>query len=277
MKHVRIILLIGLMTACVSETTREAESRLGEAKGWIQSGDMEKGIRMLDSIAAWYPTEYRVVNQAMNLKKEAATVYHQTFIAQAQAMLEELEPRVAELSRHFNLVPGAPGRPGMYEHKRQRVPNSWSRSYLKVNVLEDGQFWLTSHYYGQEWLDHTSIKVYDRELYAFSDTLPLGHPDNHKLEDGSDKWETIEFKDGSDNGVVAFIVTHADLRLKVRFTGKRHHYIVMETFDKEAVRQGYELAQVLQDISELRQKIERRERELRLLGHAGDSLNQSNL
>lgn len=274
MKKIALLFMVFVMAACVSETRKEATSRLDQAKNLIQGSEMEKGIRLLDSIPVWYPGEYKIVGDAMKLKKEAAQAYHEAFIQQAQEMLDELEPRIKEFSKNFVFTPGPPGRPGMWEHKRQTVRNSWSRIFLKVNITEDGQFWITSHYYGQEWLDHNSIKVYDRDIYEFSDTIPLSHPDNHKIEDGTDKWEKIDFKNGSDGGVVAFIIQNADRRLKVRFTGKRHYYIVMEAFDKDAVVEGYELAQVLQDVDELKQKIENRKRELRILGVSVDSLNQ---
>lgn len=274
MKKVFILSLIVGLWACTSETRKSAEAKLGNAKDLIQSGEMEKGIRILDSIPAWYPEEYKVINEAMRLKQDAGKAYHQAFIDQAQKMLDQLEPKIAELSRHFEFIPGPPGRPGMWEHKRQTVRNSWNRTYLKMNVTEDGRYWISTHHYGTEWLDHTSIKVYDNDLYIFSDTIPLAHPDNHKVEDGRDRWEKIDFKEGSDRGAIAFIIQNIDKRLKVRLTGKAHYYIVMESYDKEAIKEGYELAQVLQEVYELRQKIERRQRELRLLGVSADSLNQ---
>ena len=61
-----------------------------------------------------------------------------------------------------------------------------------------------------------------------------------------------------------------DRKLKVRFTGKKHYYIVMETFDKEAVRDGMNLAQVLNEVNDLSQKIERHRKELRVLGISGE-------
>jgi hypothetical protein len=263
-----ILFFIGLtvLGSCTSETRKQAEQKLAMASELIQTGEMERGMAVLDSITVWFPEEYKVVGDAMKLKKDAATAYHREFIRQAQTMLDNIEPRIEELSKDFIFTPGPPGRPGFYEHKRQTVRSSWSRIFLKTNISENGDFWLSTHYYGKDWLDHKSIKVYDRELVVFSDTLPLSHPDNRKTEDGSDRWEKIDFKNGSDHGAVGLIVQNQDRRLKVRFTGKKHYYIVMETFDKEAVKLGYELAQVLKEASELNQKIEQHKKELRLLG-----------
>lgn len=258
------ILLI--FSSCVSETRKAAEQRINQASSLLANGEFERGMAILDSIPGWFPEEYGVVGKALKLKKDAATAYHEEFIKHAQAMLEKSEPQIEELSKNFIFTDGPPGRPGMYEHKRQTVRRSWNRIFLKTNVQEDGQFWISSHYYGEDWLDHYCLKVYDKELSVFTDTISLGHPDNRKIEDGNDRWEKINFRDSSDNGAVGLIVQNQDRRLKVRFTGKKHYYIVMETFDKEAVKEGYELAQVLKEVSELNMKIEQHKKELRLLG-----------
>ena len=94
----------------------------------------------------------------------------------------------------------------------------------------------------------------------------MNDPNNRKIEDGEDRWEKIDFRDGADHGIVGLIIQNQERRLKVRFTGKKHYYIVMESFDKEAVKEGYELAQVLKEVNELTRKIEQHKKELRLLG-----------
>jgi len=261
-----MLMIIFIISACVSETRKAAEQKMNQASGLLQSGEFERGMALLDSITVWFPEEYGIVGKALILKKEAAIAYHQEFIAHAQFMLDEFSSQIDELDKDFIFTAGPAGRPGSYEHKRQTVRRSWNRIFLKTNVTEDGKFWLTSHYYGTEWIDHYCIKVYDKGLYLFSDTIPLNDPDNRKIADGTDKWEKIDFRDGTDNGIVGLIAQNQDRRLKVRFTGKKHYYIVMETFDKKAVKDGYELAQVLKEVYELKQKISQHKKELRLLG-----------
>ena len=263
-----IILCSGIMilSSCTSETREVAQKRLDQAKSLYEEKQYEQSLRVIDSIQAWYPEEYGIIKKALDLQKIVATEYHQGFITQAGKLLEKAESQIDDLSKNFYFTEGNASRPGSYEHKRQTVRNSWNRSFLKVNILEDGTFWISSKFYGDHWLDHFCIKVYDREIQIFSDTIPLNHPDNKKLIDGNDKWETIDFKNGSDGGVIGFIIENLDRRLKVRFTGKQHYYIIMETFDKEAVRDGYKLAQVLNEVYDLRQKIERHRSEMRVLG-----------
>ncbi len=259
-----------IQTSCTSDVRKKAEARLDQAKSLYEGKQYERALLVIDSIQSWYPEEYAVLSQALELQKTVALEYHEGFINQASQLLEKAEAQVEALTKNFYFAEGSGNRPGLYEHKRQTVRNSWSRSFLKVNITEDGDFWISSKYYGKTWLDHFCVKVYDRDLQIFSDTIPLGHPDNHKLMDGDDKWETIDYRNGSDGGMVGFIIENMDRKLKVRFTGKKHYYIVMETFDKEAVRDGMELAQVLKEVSDLSQKIEKHRKELRVLGIAGE-------
>jgi len=257
------------ITSCTSEETKKAEQRLEQARKLYNDKQYEQSLRVLDSIQSWYPEEYTVLSKALEFQETVAREYHEGFIEQASKLLEKAEPQIEELSGNFYFTEGNGGRPGAYEHKRQTVRNSWNRSFIKVNITEDGEYWLSSKYYGDHWLDHFCVKIYDREIYEFSDTIPLNDPDNRKLQDGNDKWETVDYKGNADSGITPFIIENMDRRLKVRFTGKEHYYIIMETFDKEAVRDGYQLAQVLREVSDLRSKIERHRKELRVLGISG--------
>jgi hypothetical protein len=268
-----VILVAGfilIFSSCASEQSKKAEQRLEQAAKFYEEKQYEKSLRVLDSIQSWYPNEYNVLSKALELQKTVAREYHEGFIEQASSLLEKAEPQIEDLSKNFYFTGGNGGRPGTYEHKRQTIRNSWNRSFLKVNVTEDGDFWLTSKYYGDHWIDHFCVKVYDRDIYEFSDTIPLSHPDNKKLQDGNDKWETVDYKDGADSGITPFIIENLERRLKVRFTGREHYYIIMETFDKEAVRDGYQLAQVLREVNDLRSKIDRHRKELRVLGISGE-------
>ena len=255
-----------IFSSCTSENQKKAALRMDQAKSMFEEKQYESSLRLLDSIQSWFPEEYAILTEAMKLQKTVAAEYHGSFIEEASLLLAGIEPQIEALSKNFYYTEGDANRPGVYEHKRQTVRNSWSRSFLKVNINENGDFWISSKYYGKEWMDHYCVKIYDRGPQIFSDTIALNHPDNKKLQDGDDKWETIDYRNGTDGGAVAFIITNLDRTLKVRFTGKKHYYIVMEKFDKEAVRDGYELARVLKEVSDLRQKIARHRKELRLLG-----------
>ena len=86
------------------------------------------------------------------------------------------------------------------------------------------------------------------------------------MEDLGDRWETIEFREGSDAGAIAFIADNYQKAVKVRLTGKTFQYLVLESFDKDAIRKGWELAQVLKERYGLIQTIRLNQTELRKAG-----------
>jgi hypothetical protein len=125
-----------------------------------------------------------------------------------------------------------------------------------------------SHYYGKSWIDHVSLRVYDQDNFVLSDTIPLNDPWNRKVEDMGDKWETIEFHEGTDAGIISFIADNYLKSIKVRFNGSTFQYIVLESYDKEAIRKGWELAQLLKERDGLMQTIDLHQKELRKIGVA---------
>lgn len=265
------ILIVSLLISCTSDAAKKAETDFKRVDALVARQELGGALQLLDSMMAWNKDDYGIVGQALKKKNSVALDYHRGIIAASEARIRELEPQVAELSKGFIFKPGEAGRPGSYEHKRQTVEASWNRTFLKIGLNEDGDVWLISHYYGKSWIDHASLRVYDQDNYILTDTIGLGHEWNRKVEDLGDRWETIEFREGSDAGALAFIADNYRKSVKARLTGKTFQYIVLENFDKDAIHNGWELAQVLKERSGLRKTIEIQQAELRKLGVASGS------
>jgi len=257
-----------MLIACSSNAEKKAVSDFQRADALIARKELAPAMQLLDSMMSWNKNDYGIVGEALRRKNQIAVPYHQGVIANSEALLREIEPKMAALTRDFRLTPGDAGMPGIYEHKRQTTESSWNRTFLKMGLNEKGDVWLVSHYYGKEWIDHTSLRIYDNENFILTDTIPLGHEWNRKVEDMGDKWETIEFRDGTDAGALEFIAENYLKPVKARLTGKTFQYIVLESYDKEAIRKGMELAQVLKDRYGLRETIKTHQAELRKLGVA---------
>ncbi len=265
------ILIVSLLISCTSNVAKKAEADFKRVDALVAKQELEGALQLLDSMMAWNKDDYGIVGQALKKKNSVALDYHQAIIASSEARIRELDPLVSQLSKDFIFKPGEASRPGAYEHKRQTVEASWNRTFLKIALNENGDVWLISHYYGKSWIDHTSLRVYDQDNYVLTDTIGLGHEWNRKVEDLGDRWETIEFRDGSDAGALAFIADNYKKPVKARLTGKTFQYIVMESFDRDAIHNGWELAQVLKERSGLRKTIELHQAELRKLGVAAGS------
>ena len=60
---------------------------------------------------------------------------------------------------------------------------------------------------------------------------------------------------GKDNGVIQFIADNADRKLKAVFLGKRTYFIVLEEFDKQAVKDALALSNALKRKIQLEKEI----------------------
>lgn len=260
------LLIISLLAGCISRTEKESRVHFQRVDTLVAGHESRSALQLLDSIMIWYKEDYGIVGEAIKKRDTIALAYHQEVTGISESLLKGLEPRITALSADFLFTPGEPGQPGTYVHKRQTLQSSWNRTFLKIGLNEEGDIWLTSHYYGKSWIDHTNLRVYEPGSYILTDTIPLGHDWNRKVEDLGDRWETVEFREGSDAGAIAFIADNWQKSVKVRLTGKTFHYIVLESYDKEAIRKGWELAQVLKERHGIRETIRFHQAELRKLG-----------
>lgn len=260
------ILILSQLNSCTSPAAKKAQADFRQADALVANQDLSAAMQLLDSMMVWNKKDFGIVGEALRKRNKVAADYHKGMVESSQALLAGLESRLPQLTKDFVLTPGESGQPGTYEHKRQRVETSWNRTFLKIGLNENGDMWLVSHYYGKDWIDHTSLRIYDQDNYILTDTIPLGHEWNRKVEDLGDRWETIEFRDGSDAGAIAFIADNYRKSIKARFTGKTFQYIVLEEFDKDAIRKGWELAQVLKERYGLLQSVTLHQSELRKLG-----------
>ena len=93
-KTIFVVALFGAIvcnSSCTSDIRKQAEARLNQAQDMYDNKEYEQSIRVLDSIQSWFPEEYAVLSQAIELKKTVAKEYHEGFIEQASQLLEKAE------------------------------------------------------------------------------------------------------------------------------------------------------------------------------------------
>jgi hypothetical protein len=260
------VLLLSSLYSCTSSTEKKAQADFSRADALVARQDLSTAMQLLDSMMNWNKNDYGIVGEALRRRNKIAETYHKGVIDASENLLKGIESKLPGLLKDFRLTPGEGSLPGTYEHKRQTVESSWNRTFLKVGLNENGEVWLISHYYGKSWINQTSVRVYDQDNFILTDTIPLGHEWNRKVQDQDDCWETIDFREGSDAGAIAFIADNYKKPVKARLTGKTFQYLVLENFDKEAIREGWELAQLLKERAGLRDTIRLHQSELRKLG-----------
>jgi hypothetical protein len=114
-----------------------------------------------------------------------------------------------------------------------------------VHLDERGELFISSNYYGKTSINHIGLRVYDGDLSAKTDTVPLGDVNNHQSDFMEFKWEKVSYRNGKDNGVIQFIADNADRRLKAVFLGEGQFYIILEDYDKAAVQDALALSKAI--------------------------------
>jgi hypothetical protein len=125
-----------------------------------------------------------------------------------------------------------------------------------VHLDERGDIYLSSNYYGKGSINHTGLRVYDGEIDAKTDSVPIGDESNRQSDFMEYKWEKVSYRNGKDNGVIEFIANHADRKLKAVFLGKGQYYIILEEFDKTAVKDAMALSKAIKSRNILEKEIQ---------------------
>lgn len=249
---ISILLAVIMMTACGPNKQELAQALLSDAQVAMDDEDYNAARLKVDTINLLYPNQIEEVAAGKKMMSRIALTEQKQSLVYYDTLLVKRQDDFERLKKNFVYKPGKfEGYEGTYIHKRQKISNSHDRSYLRAYLDEKGEFYISSRYHGKGPIHHNSIKVYDSGLFAESEKISETSFDNRSFDDGEDYWETVNYRNGTDNGVVSFIVNNYDKTLKVQYKGKKHHYIVMESFDKEAIRDAYNLSLIIKEIAEL--------------------------
>ncbi len=255
-----LILFAAFLTACGPSDEDKARVKLEYAKNLLLKSDTTAAVMQLDSIPNLYPKAVYSANAAKNLLKEVRFELMQ----RKEAELDSVNIKIATLEKSFVKEKTEFDRYTQYIHKRQTFKRAWDRSYIQVHLNERGEIYLSSNYHGENWLNHTGLRVYDKGDDAKTDEIPIGTVDNHRSDFMEAKWEKVSYRNGKDNGVIEFIAKNVDRNLKAVFLGKEYYYIILETYDKEAVRDALALSNAIKKRRKLESEIKGLQKKLNI-------------
>lgn len=252
------ILVVLFLVACGANDEEKARAKLNEAKVLLQKQDTVSALIHLDSIPKLFPEAMYSANAAKNLKNE---IYFD-LLQRRETELDSAKILIATLEKPFTKEKTEFDRYTQYVHKRQTFNRAWDRSFIQVHLDERGELHLSSNYHGEQWLDHVGLRVYDSGDDAKTDSIPLGDPNNHHSDFMEAKWEKVTYRNGKDNGVIAFIANNVDRNLKAVFLGKRMYYIILENYDKQAVKDALALSEAIKKRNMLAEEVQSLQKKL---------------
>jgi len=238
--------------SCGPSDEDKARARVNFAKMLLEQKDTAQALIQLDSIAVLYPEARYSANAAKNMVNEI----NFSLLQQKETELDTIRARIAQLENLFDKEKTEFDRYTQYIHKRQTVQASLIRSFIQVHLDERGELYLTSNYYGKGSINHTGIRVYDGEIDAKTDSVPLGDESNRQSDFMEYKWEKVSYRKGKDNGVIEFIAGNSDRKLKAVFLGKGQYYIILEESDKTAVKDALALSQSIKGRNSLEKEVQ---------------------
>lgn len=246
-----LILAVSLFSCGKSEKELAAE-KLALAQNLYDMGDTTQALQQLDTIQKMYKGAIQAVVDADKFEKKI----YADLLYKKQDEMDSLNVKLVKLEDKFVTEKTEFDRYTQYIHKRQQFKRRWDKSFIQVHLDERGELYISSNYYGDKWLDHTGIRVYDNDLQAKTEKIPLDNVLNHHSDFMDTKWEKVSYRDGADNGVIEFIAKHADLNLKAVFLGSRYYYIILEEYDKQAIIDALALSKALKQKAKLEKEIQ---------------------
>jgi len=250
-RFILIILVLSTFFSCGKNHKKLAEEKINLATGFCQKGDSLLALQQLDSIQVLYPEAFEAIGKAKDLSNRI----NSEILYRKQDQFDKLAEQLTELETMFDQEKTEYDRFTQYIHKRQNSERRWNQSFIQLHLDERGELYISSNYYGVEWLNHIGLRVYDGVFQAKTDSVLLDDPNNHHSEFMNTHWEKVSYTNGKDNGVIQFIADNADRNLKAVFLGKRTYFIVLEEFDKQAVKDALALSNALKRKIQLEKEI----------------------
>lgn len=265
MKNLAILLFTLLLVSCGPSDKELASRLINQANKLKRESNYNRTKILLDSLKTTYPKEKQMVIQAGLILTEIGILEQKHNITYLDSLLNLKQRELRPLLLNFVVSVDDQGGDTMLIHKRQRPENSFNRSYIRANLNSKGDFYLSSQYVGEANINHTNMKAICGQLTAQSAEFKEDGFANRHFEDEDTKWEVVCFKNGSDNGISDLIASHSDAAIHVELRGGAGYTIYLEDYDKEAIKDGYEISFVLKEIAKLKVGIADSKRALKKL------------
>jgi len=263
MRMKTLLLIIGIaliLVSCKPSEEEQARVYLNTAKTLIAQNDTTQALLQLDTIVRMFPKAMYSVNAAKNMTSEIEL----SILGRKQTELDSANAQILRLENSFNKVKTEFDRYTQYIHKKQNVSSGLNRSFIQVHLDERGEIYLSSNYHGKATLNHYALRVYDGELSLKTDSVPVGSDDNHVSDFMEFKWEKVNYRNGKDNGVMQCIADYSERNLKAVFIGRQQQFIILQPFDKQAVKEALALSAAIRKKAALENEMKSLQKKLQI-------------
>jgi hypothetical protein len=246
--------VILLMIGCGGQE-KEAKAKLSNAERLYEENEWLAAKNEIDSIRSWYPTETKMLKEALVLMRKIEMKEVERNIVYCDSLLPIRQAEAEEATKDCFVFEkdSAYEEWGNYVYQQQTVERNTERSYIRCGVNEMGEMYLASVYFGRRPINHTGIKVSTKDgLFAETASIPYDGGLNYRFKDGENISEIVNYKGEKGVNVIKFIYAKSKERIKVDYTGGEQPYsIYMQEVHKQSLVLIYDLAALLSEIHSL--------------------------
>jgi len=241
-----LVIIQTILSACGPSQSELASKKIRISESLLAKSDTMNCLLNLDSIPKLYPAAVSELNKAIRISNQI----YSTQLSKQREKLTAAQTAIQTLIKEFKPEKGEFEKYTVYIPNRQVFDKSWSRSFVQVYLNEKGDLTLASNYYGEQWLNHTSLRIEKEGLTVKTDSVPLDNINNHHNDFGGTNWEKVTYKGTQADLVIAMIAANWDKKLKAVFKGKSSYIMWLEDYDKKAIKNSYELSKAFKIKSE---------------------------
>ncbi len=242
---VLLLPLVFMALACTSDEQKAGEM-YAQAEQYYLAGEYTTATQWVDSIEATYPRAFDVIRNGMMLQCLINQKVYEQELLLIDSLYNIAQNELNTLKPQFDLV-----REGEYQtvanyiYKKHRPSAVVTKSELRSQVTEKGEFQLTSVVYGNK-VNHTGISIEQSDgSFARSATIAHDGAKNYRYNDDGKPVEMITYNMQQCRQVVDMIALSSDSKLKVQYTGGKKFSITLDKKSSDAITQTYRLAQVM--------------------------------
>lgn len=243
-----------LLASCGGGAEKKAAEKLQSAREAFEAGDFNLAKTEIDSIKILYP-------KAFDARKEGIRLMQQVELKEQELTITYLDSILTEKNTAFEAIKGkfilekdtAYQDVGNYFWPTQVVEKNLHRSYLRFQVNERGVMSMTSIYCGPSNIHHLAVKVIVPDG-TFAET-PASN-DSYETTDLGEKIEKADYLLGQDGNVMGFIYMNHDKNIRVEYLGGKKYSTTMTSTDRQALKETYELSQILSAIEQAKKEKE---------------------
>lgn len=263
-KNILSLAIVLLLISC-GNTEKEAQARLSRAKEMYQKNELFAAKKEIDSLRILYPKEFSVLKEGLALMRMVEVKEQERNIIYCDSMLPIRIEEANKLIKGFTFEKDSVyDEIGKYIWKQQTIERNIERCYIRSGVNEKGEMFLASVFYGKTPVQHTSIKLSTTDgTSAQTATIAYDGGNNYRFDDGGMKTEVVTYKGDDAVDAVKFIYNLPEKeRIKVEYMGGKPYVLYLADTDRKAIRATYELASVLNDITNLNKELEKSTKKL---------------